>query len=133
MRRKDREITDKNRIEEFIATEQILRVAFYDDGEIYIVPVNYGSLMNESIYHHDYLNERLQLWVDNLNLLYVAFTRPKTNLIVWCKQEKAEGTVSELIAENISQTQCTAHEMTNGDICYEWGEVCLSEKEEKEI
>lgn len=42
MRRKDREITDKNRIEEFIATEQILRVAFYDDGEIYIVPVNYG-------------------------------------------------------------------------------------------
>lgn len=98
-----------------------------------LVPVNYGSLMNESIYHHDYLNERLQLWVDNLNLLYVAFTRPKTNLIVWCKQEKAEGTVSELIAENISQTQCTAHEMTNGDICYEWGEVCLSEKEEKEI
>ena len=98
-----------------------------------LVPVNYGSLMNESIYHHDYLNERLQLWVDNLNLLYVAFTRPKTNLIVWCKQEKAEGTVSELIAENISQTQCTAHEMTNGNICYEWGEVCLSEKEEKEI
>ncbi|MBO4999314.1 MAG: UvrD-helicase domain-containing protein, partial [Bacteroidaceae bacterium] len=98
-----------------------------------LVPVNYGSLMNESIYHHDYLNERLQLWVDNLNLLYVAFTRPKTNLIVWCKQEKAEGTVSELIAENISQTQCIAHEMTNGDICYEWGEVCLSEKEEKEI
>ena len=98
-----------------------------------LVPVNYGSLMNESIYHHDYLNERLQLWVDNLNLLYVAFTRPKTNLIVWCKQEKAEGTVSELIAVNISQTQCTAHEMTNGDICYEWGEVCLSEKEEKEI
>ena len=98
-----------------------------------LVPVNYGSLMNESIYHHDYLNERLQLWVDNLNLLYVAFTRPKTNLIVWCKQEKAEGTVSELIAENITQTQCTAHEMTNGDICYEWGEVCLSEKEEKEI
>ena len=98
-----------------------------------LVPVNYGSLMNESIYHHDYLNERLQLWVDNLNLLYVAFTRPKTNLIVWCKQEKAEGTVSEMIAENISQTQCTAHEMTNGNICYEWGEVCLSEKEEKEI
>lgn len=98
-----------------------------------LVPVNYGSLMNESIYHHDYLNERLQLWVDNLNLLYVAFTRPKTNLIVWCKQEKAEGTVSELIAQNITQTQCTAHEMTNGDICYEWGEVCLSEKEDKEI
>lgn len=42
MRRSDREITDKQKIEEFIAREQILRVAFYDNGEIYIVPLNYG-------------------------------------------------------------------------------------------
>jgi nitroimidazol reductase NimA-like FMN-containing flavoprotein (pyridoxamine 5'-phosphate oxidase superfamily) len=42
MRRKDREITDKNRIEEFIEKEQILRIAFYDEGDIYIVPINYG-------------------------------------------------------------------------------------------
>lgn len=44
MRRKDREITDKNRIEEFIEKEQILRIAFYDEGDIYIVPINYGYL-----------------------------------------------------------------------------------------
>ena len=42
MRRKDREVRDKTAIEAFIAKEQILRVAFYDDGDIYIVPVNYG-------------------------------------------------------------------------------------------
>ena len=42
MRRSDREITDRARIEEFIAGEKILRVAFYDAGDIYIVPVNYG-------------------------------------------------------------------------------------------
>ena len=42
MRRKDREITDANAIETFIKEEQILRVAFYDEGDIYIVPVNYG-------------------------------------------------------------------------------------------
>jgi len=42
MRRKDREITDTNQIAEFIAKEQIIRIAFYDEGEIYIVPVNYG-------------------------------------------------------------------------------------------
>lgn len=42
MRRSDREITDKKQIEEFIAEEQILRIAFYDDGDIYLVPVNYG-------------------------------------------------------------------------------------------
>lgn len=45
MRRSDREITDQKEIEGFILGETILRVAFYDKGEIYIVPVNYGCLM----------------------------------------------------------------------------------------
>ena len=42
MRRSDREITDNSAIESFIAKEQIIRIAFYDDGDIFIVPVNYG-------------------------------------------------------------------------------------------
>ena len=42
MRRADREITDKKSIEEFIAKEKVIRIGFYDCGEIYIVPVNYG-------------------------------------------------------------------------------------------
>ena len=42
MRRSDREITDVKLIEAFIAKEQIMRIAFYDNGQIYIVPVNYG-------------------------------------------------------------------------------------------
>ena len=42
MRRKDREITDEAAIERFISGQQIMRIGFYDDGEVYIVPVNYG-------------------------------------------------------------------------------------------
>ena len=42
MRRNDREITDTGAIEAFISKEQIIRIAFYDNGDIYIVPVNYG-------------------------------------------------------------------------------------------
>lgn len=54
MRRKDREITDNNRIAEFIDKEQILRIAFYDEGEIYIVPLNYGYSFDEryTFYFH---------------------------------------------------------------------------------
>ena len=54
MRRRDREIIDENKIEEFIAKEQILRIAFYDEGDIYIVPVNYGYLRDEkyTFYFH---------------------------------------------------------------------------------
>ena len=47
MRRRDREITDKNAIAEFIAKEQIIRIAFYEEGDIYIVPVNYGYSYGE--------------------------------------------------------------------------------------
>ena len=50
MRRKEREITDPEKIEEFISGEQILRVAFYDEGDIYIVPVNYGYLYENDKY-----------------------------------------------------------------------------------
>ena len=42
MRRSDREIIDNSAIEAFIAKEQIIRIAFYDNGDIYVVPVNYG-------------------------------------------------------------------------------------------
>ncbi|MBQ5347031.1 MAG: pyridoxamine 5'-phosphate oxidase family protein [Ruminococcus sp.] len=42
MRRSDREITDINTIKKFISKQQIIRIGFYDNGEIYIVPVNYG-------------------------------------------------------------------------------------------
>lgn len=64
---------------------------------ISLVPVNYSSIMAESVYRQDYLHERLQLWVDNLNLLYVAFTRAGKNLILWSKNGQ-KGTVSELLA-----------------------------------
>ncbi len=47
MRRVDREIKDERLIEAFIAKEQVMRIAFYDNGEIYIVPINYGYT-NES-------------------------------------------------------------------------------------
>lgn len=67
---------------------------------ISLVPVTYSATMAESVYRPDYLHERLQLWVDNLNLLYVAFTRAGKNLILWSKKEQ-RGTVSELLASTL--------------------------------
>ena len=42
MRRSDREITDISQIKAFIQKESIMRIGLYDEGEVYIVPVNYG-------------------------------------------------------------------------------------------
>ncbi len=50
MRRSDREITDKALIEQFVAKEQIIRIAFNDDGDLYIVPVNYGYIYENGKY-----------------------------------------------------------------------------------
>ena len=40
------------------------------------------SSLNNSFYHQEYLDEQLQQFVDNLNLLYVALTRPKHSLSI---------------------------------------------------
>ena len=82
--------------------------------ELQLLPINYGISMNESIYHTDYLKEKLQLWVDNLNLLYVAFTRPKSNLVVWCKDAHANS-VSQLLSEAIVATSCQRESTNNED------------------
>ncbi len=42
MRRKDREITDKAKITEIFNKCSCCRIGFYDNGEIYIIPMNYG-------------------------------------------------------------------------------------------
>lgn len=50
MRRNEEAVTDEKQIEAFIAGEQILRIAFYDHEELYIVPVNYGCCLENGKY-----------------------------------------------------------------------------------
>ena len=47
-----------------------------------LIPLNYGEKLRNSHFFTDFQNETLKFWVDNLNLLYVALTRPKHNLLV---------------------------------------------------
>ena len=52
-------------------------------SDLPIAPVDYSQRqMMGTIYEHDYLQEHLQNTVDNLNLLYVAFTRACKGLYV---------------------------------------------------
>ena len=47
MRRKDREVVDEKKICEIIDKCHCCRVDFYDNGEIYIVPLNFGYTKND--------------------------------------------------------------------------------------
>lgn len=89
-------------------------------AELPLLPINYGKngkLMDTSIYHTDFLNEQLELWVDNLNVLYVAFTRATANLIVFCNTDTKNYNISSLIRDTLALT---------GEEDYEEGELCAS-------
>ena len=43
----------------------------------------YSNRVRQSIFADDYEQEHLRSRIENLNLLYVAFTRPQRNLFVW--------------------------------------------------
>lgn len=96
-----------------------------------IVPVNYSSIMAESVYRDDYLHERLQLWVDNLNLLYVAFTRAGKNLIIWSRKGQ-RGTMAELLANALPHVAKQLGVNWDEDTPFEQGELCLSEEKTAE-
>ncbi|MBR5656147.1 MAG: UvrD-helicase domain-containing protein [Prevotella sp.] len=49
-----------------------------------IIPIDFNAKrMSETVYENDYQHEHLQNVVDNLNLLYVGFTRAGNNLFVF--------------------------------------------------
>ena len=50
MRRKDREVTDVAKIADIIDKCMCIRVGFNDDGEVYIVPMNYGYEKKDDTY-----------------------------------------------------------------------------------
>jgi ATP-dependent exoDNAse (exonuclease V) beta subunit len=68
-------------------------------SDLPIAPIDYSQKqMMGTIYERDYLHEHLQNTVDNLNLLYVAFTRACKGLYV-IGRRKAYGIRSELIEQ----------------------------------
>lgn len=57
-------------------------------SKIPLIPINYSPKLANSIYADDYKKEHMQNTIDNLNLLYVAFTRAGKNLFVIGKRDE---------------------------------------------
>lgn len=57
-----------------------------------LIPIKYSKGLTNTLFKDDYQNEKLHAYVDNLNLLYVAFTRAKENLFTFSPvKEKSTG------------------------------------------
>lgn len=50
-------------------------------SDLDILPIKYSKKLEESIFFKDYYQEKLKTLIDNLNLLYVAYTRAENVLI----------------------------------------------------
>ena len=98
-------------------------------NELPLVPIDYSSKLADSIYQKDYAHEHLQNCVDNLNLLYVAFTRAANNLFIFGKRD-ASNSRSALIQEVLTEWGVEPGEKTE-TIVYEEGTLMLS-SEDKE-
>jgi ATP-dependent exoDNAse (exonuclease V) beta subunit len=65
-----------------------------------ILPIEYSATMKQSVFAAEYAEETAQLWMDNLNVLYVAFTRAEHNLCILSKTSAGTGKrvlISDLI------------------------------------
>jgi ATP-dependent exoDNAse (exonuclease V) beta subunit len=63
-------------------------------NELPLLPVEYGNLLQKSIFSELYFDEQMHRFIDNLNLAYVAFTRAKNELICMAPAQQKE--VNEL-------------------------------------
>lgn len=71
-------------------------------NELRIVPVRYGSELTETIFRKDYKEEKYSVYIDNINLLYVAFTRAKDAIYGFSnnnpKQKKIAGILKSAVS-----------------------------------
>ena len=59
-------------------------------GELPLIPVDFSNKMMDTVFEDDYKEEHLQNTVDNMNLLYVAFTRAGKNLFITGKKASSK-------------------------------------------
>ena len=104
-------------------------------NDLPIAPIDYSPKMMGSIYEKEYLHEHLQNIVDNLNLLYVAFTRAAKSLYVVGKRgvKNSRSALIELclplVAESMPEAQLDGMEDNESAIVFEFGTYETSQPE----
>jgi ATP-dependent exoDNAse (exonuclease V) beta subunit len=86
-----------------------------------VLPVRYTPRLKDTIYARAYYEEHMQAYLDHLNLLYVAFTRPEDQLYVFAQRPAkiAIKTTSDLLYQTFSKTQETTTFPKPWDRCWD--------------
>ena len=82
-------------------------------SQLPLAPINFSQRgMKGTIYDNDYEEEHRQNIVDNLNLLYVAFTRAGSELYVYGKRKAGANTRSALIEQVLPELEKALNGLT---------------------
>lgn len=115
----------------------------YDDLPIAPLSLSKKKLLG-SVYKEDYQSEHIKNIVDNLNVLYVAFTRASRNLFVIGRKNSSRypsqllGTVLDHLCEDAQKDEREAlsgikkEESDDGPTSYDYGTFCPSAIKEEE-
>jgi ATP-dependent helicase/nuclease subunit A len=68
-----------------------------------LVPVNFSDQLADTIFEDDYFHELTSLLIDNLNLVYVAFTRAESVLRVNIPSKNKENNIGKYIENSLHQ------------------------------
>lgn len=106
-------------------------------SKIPLIPINYSPKLANSIYADDYKKEHMQNTIDNLNLLYVAFTRAGKNLFVIGKRDDRNSrsallqSAIEKLPEELHDTTLEGMNDKDDDIFFEYGKFAESNVSEE--
>jgi ATP-dependent exoDNAse (exonuclease V) beta subunit len=66
-------------------------------NEMELVPIRYKKDLENSIFYREFFTEKFNTYVDNLNLMYVVFTRARASLWIWASFSNKISTVGDLL------------------------------------
>ncbi|MBA4410075.1 MAG: hypothetical protein C0397_11700 [Odoribacter sp.] len=72
-------------------------------NEMELVPVKYKNDLANSIFYREFFAEKFNTYIDNLNLMYVVFTRAKAGLWIWASFSDKLKTVGDLLKQTVDK------------------------------
>jgi ATP-dependent helicase/nuclease subunit A len=100
-------------------------------NKIGYLPVKYASVLKESLFANDYSEEHARVYLDNLNLLYVAMTRAENGLMAFApapdsKVRSYKNSVARILYESINKSDQLKKNWSDSERGWRSGEIMVS-------
>ena len=100
-------------------------------GDLPLIPIDFSKKMIGTVFEDDYKEEHLQNTVDNMNLLYVAFTRAGKNLFITGKKA-SKSTFTKLQNGNTATDRSQIIQLVIDNLANELPEATVDDAGDKE-